>query len=837
MSPKKLAIAHDQVEELLSNDIIEESCSPWSSPILLVEKKNGKFRMCVDYRLLNKNTVPCAYPLPRIKDIFNRLKTANFISSLDLESGYHQIPMARESIPLTAFTVPGKGLFQFKRMPSGLCNAPATFQSTMEHILRPVLGRFVFVYLDDIIIFSETYDEHVRHLKEVFRLLRDAGLRINWEKCQFLQPYVEYLGHVVGQGEIRVIPKKVEAVLNLPPPTRRKEVRSFLGLVNWYRSFIKNCAGKSAPLSRLLQKDVKFVWTEREQNAFDLLKKCLTEAPVLVCPDFNQKFEIHVDASLIGVGAVLIQRKNRKERVVAYASKTLNRQQRNWSTTERELYAIVFGIETFREYVDGSKFLVVSDHAPLQWLHSLKNPSGKLARWITKLGQFNFEVIHRKGKHNVVPDCLSRAPYHELPVATDVNDKDIELSAVDLPPNVDFSIIQDVWYRDKILANPNSYPAFSVRDHLIFKKALDLETKNEVSKLVIPSDFRNTLLEIHHDSVGAHLGVKKTFMRLQKQYYWPLMYPYVKSYIDRCELCQRYKAKNTVPPGLMAEYERSFKPGTAYSLDIVGPLPMTHRNNRFIITAVDLASRWPVAIPVPSGTSRAIARVLEDHIIWELGCPEFIVVDNGTPFTGKALKNLCDKYKIRIHHVPKYCPQTNQVERHHRTLGTALAIFSRNDTRDWDNNLKCILHAIRNSVSESTNFSPSLLTFGREMPMPCKLFRESDDGKLLEFDADAYKELLNATLRSACARAAVSVNRARNLSASRYNLHRRPSNFQVGDLVLRRDHAARAGKKLSPKYIGPFVISEIFSDSQVRLKTPRGKDTGRWHVSSLKLFK
>lgn len=429
MSPAKQQIAHQQVDELLEKGLIEESTSPWASPILLVEKKTKDYRMCVDYRTLNKSTIPNSFPLPHIRDIISKLKSSNFVSSLDLESGYHQIKMDKSSVPLTAFTVPGKGLYQYLVMPFGLCNAPATFQSVMESVLRPVLGKYCLVYLDDIIIFSETFEEHIHHLKEIFRLLLKAGFKINWKKCQFLKPYVEYLGHVVGQGEVRVVKKKVDAVLKMKRPKNQKEVRSFLGLVNWYRAFIKGCAEKAVPLSRLLQKHTKFKWGEEEQKSFDLLKKDLTEAPVLICPDFTKKFEIHVDASLTGLGAVLIQRKNRQERVVAYASRTLNRRERNWTTTERELLAIVYGIEHFREYVDGSEFTVITDHSALQWLHNLKNPSGKLARWIIRLSQYNFNIVHRKGKFNVVPDCLSRASYHETPPEDDKPADDVEIAA------------------------------------------------------------------------------------------------------------------------------------------------------------------------------------------------------------------------------------------------------------------------------------------------------------------------------------------------------------------------------------------------------------------------
>lgn len=410
LSPAKLEIMLDLVDDLIAKGFVEESTSAWSSPALLVPKQTGGYRLAIDYRKLNACTIPYAYPLPYMREIFSKLKSANFISTIDLESGYYQILMDEGSKHFTAFTVPMRGLLQFRVMPFGLMNAPATFQNCMNSVLRPVIGRFAFAYMDDTVAYSEDFRKHVSHLDNIYRLLFNANLKINWSKCKFLQPYVEYLGYIVGQGEMRVSTKKIVTLMNFPTPKNQTNIRSFMGLINFYRMFIPNCAEISEPLNNLLRLEVEFTWTDVCQQAFQTLKDRLIHYPVLRCPDFDKPFIIEVDASGVGLGAVLIQYFDNFPHPIAFGSKTLSKAERNYSTTERECLAILFGIEHFKEYVDGTHFKVITDHQPLQWLKNLKNPTGRLARWVLKVDQYSFDIEYRKGKDMVVADSLSRIP-------------------------------------------------------------------------------------------------------------------------------------------------------------------------------------------------------------------------------------------------------------------------------------------------------------------------------------------------------------------------------------------------------------------------------------------
>ncbi len=362
-------IIQQNVEEMLLNQIIRPSTSPYSSPPLIVPKKNGEQRFCVDYRKLNAITKKNKYPLPRIEDTKDYLHGAKFFSTIDLYSGYWQIEIAEVDKHKTAFTT-DDGHFEFNRMPFGLTNAPATFQTLMNDILQPIRKKFALVYLDDVIIFSKTIDDHIEHLEVVFDLLRQEGLKIKLEKCTFLQKEVEYLGYIITDSGLKPDPKKQEAINKYPVPRNVDQVRSFLGLAGYYRKFVKNYAEKAHSLTKLTSKDVEWTWGPDQQEAFQRLKNCLTSPPILAYPDFTRDFIIHTDASGYGVGSVLAQIQEvdgkEKEVVIAYTSKHLDKAQINWSTIEKEAYAIIHAVKVFYSYLYGRKFQVLTDHRPLQ---------------------------------------------------------------------------------------------------------------------------------------------------------------------------------------------------------------------------------------------------------------------------------------------------------------------------------------------------------------------------------------------------------------------------------------------------------------------------------------
>jgi len=425
-----------------------------------------------------------------------------------------------------------------------LCHSdsiPATFQRLLDTVLGPELEPNVFVYLDDIIIASPDLKSHLRHLREVFDRLRQANLQINPEKCKFGADQLRYLGHLVTRNGISTDPEKTEAITRIPPPRNIREVRRFLGLLSWYRRFVENFSNRARPFTRLTSKKVKWQWTTTEENAFNSLKTALTTAPVLACPDFDKIFFLQTDASEFGLGAVLTQYHENKERVVAYASRTLNGAERNYSVTEKECLAVLWGIRKMRAYLEGYHFIVITDHQALKWLQKIDNPTGRLARWALELQQYDFEIRYRKGTLNHVADALSR---HPIKTAN-------ETCAAGMEPC-------GPWYRRtyrNVQKNPGGFPDYRIHDRTLFRRilhSLNKEDAGEEWKRCVPTDKREQILRENHNAPTAgHLGITKTIARLARLYYWPGMFRDAANHVKNCETCISYKTSQRGPPGKM----------------------------------------------------------------------------------------------------------------------------------------------------------------------------------------------------------------------------------------------------------------------------------------------
>jgi len=406
MAPYRMAMAElaelkKQIEELLEKQFIRPSASPWGAPVLLVKKKDGSSRLCVDYRQLNKLTIKNKYPLPRIDDLLDQLKGAWVFSKIDLRSGYHQILVRPEDLQKTAFRS-RYDHYEYVVMPFGVTNAPAVFMDYMNRIFQPWLDKFVVIFIDDILIYSRTREEHADHLRVVLNVLREHQLYGKLSKCVFWLEEVQFLGHVISAEGIAVDPAKIETMLNWERPKTVTEVRSFLGLAGYYRRFVEGFSKKVNPLTQLTRKDQPFSWTEQCEEFFEEMKKCLTSAPVLVIPDTEKMFEVYCDASYQGLGCVEMQEK----RVVAYASRQLKVHEKNYPTHDLELAAIVFALKSWRHYLYGSQFQVFSDHKSLKYLFDQKELNMRQRMWMEYLKDYDFELLYHPGKANVVADAV-----------------------------------------------------------------------------------------------------------------------------------------------------------------------------------------------------------------------------------------------------------------------------------------------------------------------------------------------------------------------------------------------------------------------------------------------
>lgn len=832
-SPLKTQILSDQLDEMLKEDVVEPCESPWSIPVHLVPKKNGELRFCLDSRKLNTVTRKDAYKLPYISSILDNLGDARFLTSIDLSKSFWQIPIKPEDKCKTAFYIPTRGTFQFKCMPFGLCNAPATQQRLVDFLFYgPEFENKVFVYLDDIIIISNTFEQHITLLKLVLKKLEMGNLTVNYEKCQFFREQLKYLGFVVDCNGLQADPGKVDSIVNYPTPTSRKEVRRFLGTASWYRRFIPNFSSVAAPLNRLTSQGKKappFVWSEEADSAFNKLKDCLTSPPILSCPDFSEPFQVHTDASDYGIGAVLTQILNGEEKVIAYMSKSLNSQERNYSATEREALAVLTAVEHWRCYLDsGREFDVFTDHSALKWFLNLNNPTGRLARWGIRLSAFNFDIKHRRGKDNVVPDALSRA----VPVAT-IN-------------NIPNSNITDTWYLNLYngcQSSPTSYLNYRVENDKLYRlmKSTNPLTREFEWKEVVPEGNRQEIIINNHSCPTAgHLGIFKTYKRISLNYFWPGMQKDVTEFVNNCDSCNAHKHANHSTLGFMGRPKDCSRPFQMLSMDLVGPLPPSRKQNTMLLVVTCCFSKYSLLFPIRRATADIITRIVEEQVFLVHGVPSTILMDNGKQFVSQTLQQLFSQYKVpKVRYTPKYTPQVNTVERYNKTIMTAVSTFIDDDHRTWDLNIPKIQFALNTAVSEVTGFTPSFLVFGRELVTCGSHYQDVDlTDDIIFSPRDVYAEN-TGKLRKIFDRVQSSLIKAHARNCGPYNLRRKDVEFNVGDVIWRRtyyqsDKDKRFSKKLAPKYIKCRIKTKL-SPLVYELVDMQGKNLGSWHIKDFKI--
>lgn len=842
MSPVRQKLVEEELDRMLELKVVEPSKSPWSSPIVLLDKPDGSRRFCINFKALNAVTKPDAYPLPKVTNILDRLRDARYLSSLDIKSAFWQIPLDPASKEKTAFTVPGRGLYHFNAMPFGLHNAPATWQRFIDSVLGPELEPYVFVYLDDIIAITPTYTKHLEVLTEIFKRVRAAKLTLNREKCIFCRQELKYLGYVVSEEGLRVDPDKVQAIVDIPVPRNQKDVRQFVGTASWYRRFISNFSTRLYPLTSMLKKGKRFEWNSEAQESWDDIRSCLIKSPILSCPNFDKPFTIACDASGVGLGAVLSQESEKGEIVVAYASRTLTRGEQNFSVTERECLAVLWAIEKFRPYVEGTRFTVITDHYSLLWLLNLKDPQGRLARWSYRLQPYDFKLVHRKGKDHVVPDMLSRAP-----VEGDSNVKvPVEAHSNTFVGEIHENTLHDNWYLTMVKAvqdDSDKYPLWRVEDGKLYKLVMDkTDSENEDScwKEVVPKFRRSDILKEHHDVVTAgHLGVFKTIKRIQRLYYWPKMRSDIAKYVKNCQVCQRTKYDQGKSMGLMGSRRSADEPWTMLCADLMGPFPRSTKGFKYLLVVSDTFTKYTLLFPLRAATATSVAHHLLDDVFMVYGVPKYLICDNGSEFIGSPVKRLAEEYKFKLLLNASRHPQANPTERTNRTLISMLRAYIKDNHRLWDKDLPKIGFALRSAVSETTGYSPAYLSFGRELNATGTGFGLLKDWTQVPDvpegrPTEAVKKLIDVFKV-----VKANIEKSHSKNEKIYNLRRRPAEFEVGDRVLKKNFeqsnaANYYSSKLTPRYVGPYKIRQKISPNVYQLEEPGGKIIGTWHISDLK---
>ncbi|GBG58871.1 hypothetical protein CBR_g270 [Chara braunii] len=834
-----------QLEEFLRLGFIKPRNSPWGAPILFARKADETLHLCIDYRSLNRYTVKNNYPMPRSDDLFDRLAGNRFFTKIDLHSGYHQIRVAAADQPKTAFRS-RFGHYEFTVMPFGLTNAPATFQRAMNDIFRDILEQYVLVYLDDILVYSRTLEEHLRHLRDVLDRLHRHGFYAKLSKCRFAQHKVDFLGHYVSDQGLHIDDAKITAIAEWPAPTSAKQLHNFLGLTNYYSNFIRGYARYSYVLtSTLLRKNPPWAWTPLHEDAFRALKKAVTCSPVLHLPDFDRSFILTTDASDFAVGAVLSHvfpsspdsshpriprfppptpttasrptptRPTTDETSIEYSptiaedgtvesrsgdcpiafySRQLLPAEINYIADEREVLAVVYAARHWRHFLHWAPFTVRTDNSVVQAFLTKPKLTPRQARWWRDLSEFSFTTEHIKGEINRVADALSRRPDHDQ--------EQIQLSSISVT-TVHHSVIDEFRTQYRLcpdycdihatLRSGNTVPNYSLGDNGLVYWHGSQGTRE--SRICVPSTGQlrvRAVAEFHDQAAAGHMGFHKMLARVSRLYVWPKRKDFVKGYVAECPTCQEMNSANHLPYGLLQPLPIPEGRWQSISMDFIGPLrPPTPRGHDAILVVVDRFTKRARFVPCRYAISaREVTDIVFDRVVRDHDLPLSIISDRDPRFTSRFWRRLHEVYDTQLCFSSSYHPQTDgQTKITNRTLGDILRKIVRDD-QQWDLHLAHAEIAYNHAVSPATGMSPYYCDLGYHPRVPADFLQPSQMHPDTSCPAlDDWVAHMTSIMKTAHEHIAASQIRM----AARANRSRMDHPFKVGDDVLLPPLTARSG--------------------------------------------
>lgn len=871
------------IKEMLDAGVIRESNSPFSSNLVLVRKRDGSLRICLDFRMLNSRTRKDAYMLPRFDDIIDTVSGSKYFSKLDLRSGYWQVEIEEADKHKTAFSVGNLGFYECSRMGMGLTNAPSTFQRLMEKCMGEMLLKEVLIFLDDILIFADTFEQHIERLESVFFRLAQHNLKLKPSKCELFKTSITYLGHVISEKGISTDPEKTLAVENWPPPQNVKELRQFLGFVGYYRRFVKNYSKIVQPLNALLighstnksfkqsksKQKSSWIWGESQQTAFENVKQKLTEPPILAYADYSLPFILHTDASSVGLGAVLYQKQNGVERVIAYASRGLRPSERNYPAHKLEFLALKWAVcDKFHDYLYGNIFDVVTDNNPLTYILSKAKLDATSHRWVASLATYNFTLSYRPGKLNSDGDGLSRKPQVfteavkaiceavlvSVPLAACVSQDCISHTADEetitgenlnsinwqteqskdmaLRRVVDL-VRSDFRPRGKGLARES----LSVQKYLREWSRLQLDGDilyriasldgHQVKQLVLPESYHQLALKLVHDDTG-HQGKEKTLWLAKQRFYWPGLENDVNQKVEYCGRCIR--RKKPVRPAAELVPINTTRPMELVCIDFL-TLEKSKGGYEHILVITDHFTRYSQAIPCRNQLAHTTAKALYENFILFYSFPEKLHSDQGRNFESKVIKELCKLANVQKTRTTPYHPMGNgSAERFNQTLLKMLGTLEEDKKADWKSYVAPLVQAYNATKNEATGYSPHYLMFGWHPRLSVDAYLGLDpdnDGKVSH---ETYVEKLRGRLRYAYESAAKEASKLAARNKVRYDSKVRDSVIEVGDRVLVRKVGLQGKQKLADKWDQqPYlVIHKPNSDIPVyKVKPEFGKGPSR----------
>jgi len=835
LSPAEQVELDKMLKEHLESGRIRSSKSPMASPFFFIKKKNGGLRPIQDYRKLNEITIKNSYPLPLLADIISKLKKAKYFSLCDVMWGYNNIRIKEGDEWKAAFRI-NRGLFEPLVMFFGLTNSPATFQAMMNEIFKDLIEEgVVIVYMDDILIFTETLEEHQKVVQRVLEILKQNHLYLNPEKCLFEKIKISYLGLIISKGQVEMDPVKVEGVKNWPVPKTVKEIQSFLGFINFYRRFIEGFASIAKPLHDLTRKDTPWNWSESCQEAFDSLKMRVTSSPILVFPDDSNPYRVEADSSDYATGAVLSQLcADEKWHPVAYLSKALSPVERNYEIHDKEMLAIIRALEEWRHFLEGAKHQVEiwTDHKNLEYFMTAKKLNRRQARWSLFLSQFDFKLHHRPGSRSMKPDALSRRADHGKGENDNNNvillkPEKLHIQALRqghiLLEGSEKTLLQKI--RKSKDLDERVVKAVSMLRQAGVKDVIGEDWSEEQGlilfrgKVYVPKDkeIRRQIVKLHHDStLTGHPGRWKTLELVSRNYWWPNISRYVASYVKSCDRCNRTKTFPNKPVGKLTPNAIPSAPWDVLTVDLITGLPLSQGYNAIIVMVDRFTKMVHVAPCHDTVTSEGVARLFRDNIWKHHGLPLQVISDRGPQFVSGFMRELNKLLGIKITPSTAYHPQTDgQTERVNQEIEQYLRLFVNHRQDDWAEWLPLAEFSYNNRVQSSTRYTPFILNSGRHPRLGTEPIRETK----VEAVATFLNKMSNARKEAAAALQQASDD------MKRFYDHSRSSNitFNIGDMVwldgkdLRTD---RPSKKLEDKRYGPFKIKRVLSPQVYELHLP-----------------
>ncbi|KAI3773312.1 hypothetical protein L1987_47837 [Smallanthus sonchifolius] len=822
LAPSEMQELSNQLQELLDKGFIRPSFSPWGAPVLFVKKKDGTFRMCIDYRELNKLTIKNRYPLPRIDDLFDQLQGSSFYSKIDLRSGYHQLRIQEEDVPKTAFRT-RYGHYEFLVMPFGLTNAPAVFMDLMNRVCKPYLDKFVIVFIDDILIYSRTKEDHEHHLKLILELLRNENLYAKFSKCEFWIREVHFLGHVINKEGIHVDPSKIEAIKNWEAPKTPTEVRQFLGLAGYYRRFIENFSKIALPLTTLTQKEKKYDWSDKQESAFQLLKQKLCSAPILSLPEGIDNFVVYCDASHQGLGCVLMQR----DKVIAYASRQLKVHEKNYTNHDLELGAVVFALKIWRHYLYGTRCTIFTDHKSLQHIFDQKELNMRQRRWVELLNDYDCDIKYHPGKANVVADALSRKE----------RVKTLRVRALEL--TIHTSLTTQIRMAQQEAINEENIQNEALRGMIRQLEPKSDDTLYFMNRIWVTrfGNLRELVMdEAHKSRYSIHPGSDKMYKDLKELYWWPNMKGDIATYVSKCLTCSKVKAEHQKPSGLLQQPEIPQWKWEQISMDFITKLPKTSSGYDTIWVIVDRLTKSAHFLPIKeTDKTEKLAKLYIKEIVARHGVPISIISDRDSRFVSRIWKSLQEAIGTRLDMSTAYHPQTDgQSERTIQTLEDMLRACVIDFGGNWDTHLPLAEFSYNNSYHTSVKAAPFEALYGRKCRSPL-CWAEVGEKHLTgpEIVQETTDKIFKIKDR---------LKAARDRQKSYADNRRKPLEFKIGDRVMFKvspwKGVARFGNrgKLNPRYVSPFEILARVGPVTYKLKLPQELSNvhDTFHVSNIK---